>query len=289
MFHDLNEKTLLLLITIGNSCYLCIVNQPENRYKMIETRKLVLLSNDDSVAAPGLHRLVDCLPQDVDIIVVAPETPQSGKSSAITVNGPLRIKSYPDYGRARVFSVSGTPVDCIKVAMHTIVPRKPDLILSGINHGSNSGCNVVYSGTMGAVIEGCTIGIPSCGFSLLHHSWEAEFGPGMPFISKMIENLLADGLPEGVCLNVNIPARVDPLGVRVCRGVRSYWTDEYQRYTDPTGNPFFMLTGKFVNCEPHAKDTDEYWLAQKYISAVPVLADPSALAPLEFLAARFNR
>lgn len=255
---------------------------------MIEPRPLVLITNDDSAAAPGLLRLIDCVPQDVDIYVVAPDSPQSGKSSAITVNGPLRIKSLPDYGTARMFTVSGTPVDCIKMAMHTIVPRKPDLVLSGINHGSNSGCNVVYSGTMGAVIEGCTIGIPSCGFSLLNHSWQADFGPGMPFIKAMIAKLLKDGLPDGVCLNVNIPARVNPLGVRVCRAARSYWTDEYVRYTDPTGNPFYMLTGRFVNCEPNAQDTDEHWLANNYIAAVPVSADMSAVGSMPFLSKRFD-
>lgn len=256
---------------------------------MTEARKLVLITNDDSVAAPGLMRLVDCLPDDVDIIVSAPEHPQSGMSSAITVNAPLRIKQLPDYKNARMFSVSGTPVDCIKMAMHTIVPRRPDLILSGINHGSNSGCNVVYSGTMGAVIEGCTIGITSCGFSLLHHSWQADFGPAMPFITEMVAKLLRDNLPDGVCLNVNIPARVNPLGVKVCRAARSYWTDEYERYTDPSGNPFYFLTGRFVNCEPDADDTDEYWLKRNYISAVPVSADMSAVDSLSFLSKRFNK
>lgn len=244
---------------------------------MIETRPLILLTNDDSVAAPGLHRLVDCLPQDIDVIVVAPDSPQSGKSSAITVNNILRIKEHPDYKGARVFSVSGTPVDCIKMAMHTIVPRRPDLILSGINHGSNSGCNVVYSGTMGAVIEGCTIGITSCGFSLLHHSWKADFEPSMPFISEMVRKLLDKPLPQGVCLNVNIPAKVTPEGAKVCRAANSYWTDEYERYMDPTGSPFYMLTGRFVNREPDADDTDEYWLKRNYISVVPVLSDMSAV------------
>lgn len=250
---------------------------------------LILISNDDSVAAPGLLRLIDCVPPEADVIAVAPAAAQSGMSSAITVNAPLRIKSHPDYKHARMFSVTGTPVDCVKVAMHTIVPRRPDLILSGINHGSNSGCNVVYSGTMGAVIEGCTIGIPSCGFSLLHHSWSADFAPGMPFIAEIIAKLLADGLPDRVCLNVNIPAMVEPEGVKVCRAARSYWTDEYERYTDPTGNPFFMLTGRFVNCEPDADDTDEYWLARNHISVVPVVADPSAPDSIPFLSHRFNK
>lgn len=255
---------------------------------MIAQRPLILITNDDSVDAPGLQRLVDCVPQEADIIIVAPAEPQSGKSSAITVNEPLKIASKPDYGRARVFTVSGTPVDCVKMAMHAIVPRRPDLLLSGINHGSNAGCNVVYSGTMGAVIEGCTIGIPSCGFSLLHHSWEADFQPGMPFISRMIEGLLKDGLPDGMCLNVNIPARVIPEGVKTCRAARSYWTDEYQRYTAPDGSPFYYLTGKFVNCDAEATDTDEYWLKRNYISVVPVRADMTDSSTIDFLSKRFN-
>lgn len=256
---------------------------------MIHTRPLILISNDDSAAAPGLLRLIDCTPDDADVIAVAPAEPRSGQSSAITVNAPLRIKQLPDYKHARVFSVSGTPVDCIKLAMHAIVPRRPDLILSGINHGSNSACNVVYSGTMGAVLEGCTIGIPSCGFSLLHHSWKADFTMGMPFIKEMVQKLLSDGLPDGVCLNVNIPAHVTPRGVRVCRAARGYWTDEYRRYDDPTGNPFYMLTGRFVNSEPEATDTDEYWLGNDYISVVPVAADMTAQSPIPFLAPRFDK
>lgn len=255
---------------------------------MIEALPLVLLTNDDGVDAPGLYRLVDCLPDDVDAIVVAPASAQSGKSSAITVNAPLRIKTCSDYRAARVFSVSGTPVDCIKLAMHAIVPRRPSLILSGINHGSNSGCNVVYSGTMGAVIEGCLLGIPSCGFSLLHHSWSADFGPAMPLVAEMIKKLLRDGMPDGVCLNVNIPANVDPRGVRVCRAARSYWTDEYERYNDPTGSPFYMLKGTFVNCDSGARDTDEYWLSENYVSAVPVVCDISAESAQPFLSKRFD-
>ena len=255
---------------------------------MIETRPLILISNDDSADAPGILRLVDCMPQNADIIVVAPAEPHSGQSSAITVGNPLRIKQLPDYGRARMFAVTGTPVDCVKLALHTIVPRKPDLLLAGINHGSNSGCNVVYSGTMGAVLEGCTVGIPSCGFSLLHHSWKADFSMGMPFVAEITRRLLADGLPDGVCLNVNIPARVVPKGVKVCRAARGYWTDEYARYTDPQGNPFYLLTGKFVNSEPQATDTDEHWLAQGWISAVPVASDMTSHGHMDFLKQRFD-
>lgn len=256
---------------------------------MTETRPLVLVTNDDSYTAPGLGKLVEALPQDVDIIVVAPDEPQSGKSSAITVNSPLRITARADMGSARVFSVSGTPVDCVKLALHAIVPRRPDLVLAGINHGSNSGCNVIYSGTMGAVMEGCTVGIPSCGFSLLHHSMAADFDLSHSFVKEMVSDLLKNGLPAGVCLNVNIPARVVPEGVRVCRAAKGYWTDEYQRYTDPSGKPFYWLTGKFVNSEPDATDTDEYWLAKNFISAVPVSVDMTDVAEVATLSTRFDR
>lgn len=255
---------------------------------MIEPRKLILITNDDSAQAPGLQRLVDCMPQNVDIIVVAPAEPHSGQSSAITVGAPLRIKALPDYANARMFAVTGTPVDCVKLALNAIVPRRPDLILAGINHGSNSGCNVIYSGTMGAVLEGCTQGIASCGFSLLHHSWKADFTMGMPFVAEIVKKLLSDGLPEGVCLNVNIPARVEPKGVKVCRAAKGYWTDEYERFEDPQGNPFYWLTGHFVNSEPQAVDTDEHWLSEGYISAVPVACDMTHAESIKFLEKRFD-
>lgn len=256
---------------------------------MINTRPLILVSNDDSVEAPGLLRLIDCLPEDADIIAVAPRYPQSAKASALTVMQPLRIAQLPLYGHARMFSVDGTPVDCVKIALSEIVPRRPDLVVAGINHGSNSGINVLYSGTMGAVMEGCMSGICSCGFSLTHHSMKADFGPGMPFIKEIVSKLLRDSLPSGVCLNVNIPARVDPLGVKVCRAARGYWTNGYDRYLDPAGQPFFMLSGRFVNSEPEATDTDEYWLSKNYISAVPVSVDLTASADVEFLKKRFDK
>lgn len=256
---------------------------------MIKTRPLILITNDDSIAAPGLLRLVDCCPQQADIIVVAPAEPHSGQSSALTFGAPLWIKSAPDYKGARMFTVSGTPVDCVKLAMDSIVPRRPDLVLAGINHGSNSGCNIVYSGTMGAVLEGCIEGITSCGFSLLHHSMEADFSMCMPFIRDIIQRLLDEPLPPGVCLNVNIPARVTPAGVRVCRAARGHWTDEYVRYTDPMGNPFYWLTGSFINEEPQATDTDEYWLGRNYISVVPVAEDMTATAAIGQLSKNYDR
>ncbi|MCM1450179.1 MAG: 5'/3'-nucleotidase SurE [Clostridiales bacterium] len=234
------------------------------------SRKLILISNDDGVQAPGLHRLVETVTPIADVIVVAPDVPHSGQSAAMTVNSPLRIVSHRDSSGAKVFSVTGTPVDCVKLSMHRILPRKPDLVLSGINHGSNAGVNVIYSGTMGATMEGCIQGIPSIGFSLLQHSMAADFTYCLPVIRKMVEKVLEQPLPPDLCLNVNFPARVEIAGVKVVRAARSHWTEEYQEYADPHGKPFYWLTGGLINEEPEADNTDLYWLARNYATIVPV-------------------
>ena len=250
---------------------------------------LILICNDDGVEAPGLRYLIESVADMGHVIAVAPSEPRSGQSAAITVNSPLRIKRCEDIAGAEVYAVTGTHVDCVKLAMHTVLAdRKVSVMLSGINHGSNAGNCVVYSGTMGAAFEACMIGIPAIGFSLLHHSMKADFSMGMPFIKEIVAELLRRPLPDGICLNVNIPARVVPEGVRVCRAARGRWTDEYERYTDPLGNPFYWLTGRFVNAEPDATDTDEYWLSRNYISAVPVAVDMTARDEVEFLAPRFD-
>lgn len=236
----------------------------------------ILITNDDSINAPGLRALVDCAVGFGDVTVVAPERPQSGQSSAITVGQPLRIKRVEDYNGARMFTVGGTPVDCVKLALHTRVAGKPDLLLSGINHGSNSGNSIVYSGTMGAVLEGCMNGIPSVGFSLLHHSLAADFSLSQTFVTDIIGRVIKNGLPSGIALNVNIPAKMVPRGVRVCRAANGYWTEEYAEYTDPFGKPFYMLTGRFVNEEPECNDTDEFYLSEGYVSVVPVSPDMTA-------------
>lgn len=251
-------------------------------------RPLILISNDDSINAPGLLHLVDCVKDFGDVIVVAPEEPHSGMSSAFTVNGALRINVRDDYNGARVFTVNGTPVDCIKLALHAIVPRKPDLVLSGINHGSNSGNSIIYSGTMGAVLEACMAGIDSVGFSLLHHSIKADFTLSTQMVTDIVAEVLRSGLPKGVCLNVNIPAKVVPVGVRACRAARGHWSDGYSRYLDPHGNPFFWLNSHFVNEDIDATDTDEYWLERNYISVVPVSPDMTYAPAVKEIAHRFD-
>lgn len=252
-------------------------------------RPLILITNDDSIEAPGIHHLADCVHSLGDVYIVAPAHPHSGQSAALTVNAPLRINELPsEKDGIRLFTVDGTPVDCIKLALHTIVPRKPDVVFSGINHGSNSAVNVTYSGTMGAVIEACMQGIPAVGFSLLHHSMKADFTLSTAFVANIAADVLANGLPAGICLNVNIPARVIPEGIKVCRAAHGHWSDEYQRYIDPHGVPFYWLTGRFINDEPDAEDTDEYWLRCRFVSIVPTLIDQSALDAVKNLAARFD-
>lgn len=247
-------------------------------------RPYILVSNDDGIEAPGLAALVDFLSPLADVVAVAPDGPRSGQSAAITVDAPLRIREHAPRGNARMFSVNGTPVDCIKLALHAVVDRRPDMVVAGINHGSNAGNSIIYSGTMGAVSEGCTVGIPSVGFSLLDHSLRADFSGCAATVERVTRHVLANGLPEGVCLNVNIPAGVEPLGIKAVRAARGYWTEEYADYTDPHGRPFYLLTGRFHNSEPDADDTDEFWLARNWSTVVPVALDQSAVGLLPALA-----
>jgi 5'-nucleotidase len=244
---------------------------------MEKQRPLILVTNDDGIDAPGVMVLARAASTFGDVIVVAPLMPHSGQSASLSINSPLRISERPsDNESIRLFTVNGTPVDCVKLALHAIVPRQPDFLLSGINHGSNSGNAILYSGTMGAVLEGCTVGIPSVGFSLLHHSLKADFSLSEHYVREITARVIAGGLPDFTALNVNIPARVVPEGVKVCRAARGHWSEEYQRYLDPQGKPFYWLTGRFVNEEPDAIDTDEYWLGRNYISVVPVTPEQTA-------------
>ena len=251
-------------------------------------KPLILITNDDSIEAKGLRHLVDCVRTMGDIYVVAPNQPHSGQSSAFTVNAPLRIIEHPDYNDAVMRSVTGTPVDCVKLAMHHVLPRRPDIILSGINHGSNAGNSIIFSGTMGAALEGCMLGIPSVGYSLLHHSLKADFSECTPYITDITGRVLAEGLPDGVCLNVNFPAKVKIEGAKVVRAARSHWTEEYQEYTDPHGKPFFWLTGRIINEEPENADTDLYWLDRHFATIVPARADQNATDAINDISSLLN-
>ena len=242
-------------------------------------KPLILIVNDDGINAPGIRKLISIMNDFGEVVVVAPDGPQSGKGHAITIESTIRCdKVTIDNGPQTEYSCSGTPVDCVKLAVNKLVTRKPDLCVSGINHGSNSSINVIYSGTMSAAVEGALEGIPSIGFSLLDYSHEADFSEGEKYIREITQSVLDNNLPDGVCLNVNIPKSVDDKeikGVKVCRQAKANWVEEFDEREDPKGRKYYWLTGKFVNYDK-GDDTDERALENHYISVVPVQFDVTA-------------
>jgi len=251
---------------------------------------LILISNDDGYRAKGLEALIQMAKPLGRVVVVAPSEGRSGMSHAITIKDPLRIRRQKRTDDVELYSVNGTPVDCIKLAMSQVLKTTPDIILSGVNHGSNSSVSVFYSGTMGAAIEGCLYGIPSIGFSLLDFMPDADFTGAVEYGKPIIESVLANGLKRGVCLNVNFPAipAEEIKGVRVCRQNMGTWREEFDKRTDPRGIDYYWLTGYFHNEEPEATDTDEYALANGYVSVVPIRADLTDMAEVETLSKSFN-
>ena len=241
-------------------------------------RPLILVTNDDGINAPGIRTLISVVKDIGDVIVVAPDSPQSGMGHAITINSTLHSSRItPKNSEIIEYSCSGTPADCVKLAINELMPRKPDLCVSGINHGSNSSINVIYSGTMSAAIEAGIEGVPAIGFSLLDYSWNADFSHSKDFIRKITLNALNNGIPKGVVLNVNIPAvkKSDIKGVKICRQAKAYWVEEFDKRKNPLGQEYYWLTGKFVN-KDQGEDTDEWALKNNYISIVPVEFDLTA-------------
>ena len=241
-------------------------------------RPLILVTNDDGINAPGIRTLISIMKDIGDIIVVAPDSPQSGMGHAITINSTLHSSRItPKDSEITEYSCSGTPADCVKLAINELMPRKPDLCVSGINHGSNSSINVIYSGTMSAAIEAGIEGIPAIGFSLLDYRWNADFEQSKNFISMITLNALNNGIPKGVVLNVNIPSvrKSDIKGVKICRQAMAYWIEEFDKRKNPLGQEYYWLTGKFIN-EDLGEDTDEWALNNNFISIVPVKFDLTA-------------
>ncbi len=242
---------------------------------MQSDRPLILVCNDDGITAPGLRNLIRVMNDLGEVVVVAPDGPQSGMGHAITINGILRCDQVTiEEGPQTEYSVSGTPVDCVKLAVNVVLDRRPDLVVSGINHGSNSSINVIYSGTMSAAMEGCLEGIPSVGFSLCDYSWDANFAPALPYVKQIAQKVLDQGLPRGVCLNVNIPKYRDQAyrGVKTVRQCIGNWEEEFDQRTDPRRRNYYWLTGKFVKYD-EGGDTDEDALDDYYLSIVPVKSD----------------
>ncbi|WP_300725155.1 5'/3'-nucleotidase SurE [uncultured Bacteroides sp.] len=248
---------------------------------MLEERPLLLLSNDDGVDAKGIRELISALRPMADLIVVAPDGPRSGSAGAITSERPIRYSKVQEEDGLLVFKCTGTPVDCIKLAFHTLIPRTPDLVIGGINHGDNSSVNVHYSGTMGVVIEGCLKGVPSIGFSLCNHSADADFSATIPYIRAIVSKTLEEGLPVGTCLNVNFPDTADLKGIRICRQTDGRWINELVERDHPRGGVYFWLTGEYKNLEPEAEDSDHWALDHNYVAVTPTQIDVTAYALME--------
>ncbi|PKV49339.1 5'-nucleotidase /3'-nucleotidase /exopolyphosphatase [Aquimarina sp. MAR_2010_214] len=246
---------------------------------MPQKRPLILVTNDDGVTAPGIRALIDVMNEIGDVVVVAPDSPQSGMGHAITINSTLYCDPVVINEKApqKEYSCSGTPVDCVKMASREILDRKPDLCVSGINHGSNSAINVIYSGTMSAAVEAGIEGIPAIGFSLLDYSMDANFEPSKKYVKVIVENVLKNGLPKGVVLNVNIPKlnEQDIKGVKICRQANAHWVEEFDKRINPMGREYYWLSGEFIN-EDKGEDTDEWALHHGYISIVPTQFDLTA-------------
>lgn len=237
----------------------------------------ILITNDDGINAPGLRKLIETMRPLGNVIVVAPDQPMSGSGHAITVRHPLRLHLIKDEEGYKEYGCTGTPVDCVKLGEQVVLRKKPDLMVSGINHGSNASVNIVYSGTMAAVLESAISGIPSIGFSLLDYSHHADFSSCGPIASKIARTVLANGLPDGVCLNVNIPAvnGHEISGIKICRQGRSKWVEEFDTRTDPNHRDYYWLTGYFEKLEEN-EDTDQWALENNFVSIVPVHFDLTA-------------
>ena len=241
---------------------------------------LILVTNDDGITAPGLRTLIELMNELGDVVVVAPDSPQSGMGHAITVDSTLYSKKVvidKEKGAPAEYSCSGTPADCVKLALQEILDRRPDIVVSGINHGSNASINVIYSGTMSAAIEAGVEGIPAIGFSLCDYNWDANFEWCKESIKTIVSEALKNGIPKGTVLNVNIPKTKDsaPKGIKICRQARANWREQFDKRVSPTGKEYYWLTGEFELLDK-GEDTDIHALNQGYVSVVPTQFDLTA-------------
>lgn len=245
---------------------------------MSKNKPLILVTNDDGITAPGVRALIEVMAEIGEVVVVAPDKPQSAMGHAITINSTLYLnKISKEDAKITEYSCSGTPVDCVKLAVNEILKKKPDLCVSGVNHGSNSSINVIYSGTMSAAVEAGIEGIPAIGFSLLDYDWNADFDAIKPFIKKITLEALENGLPKDVVLNVNFPKlkKENIKGIKICRQAKAIWAEKFDKRVTPQGKDYYWLAGEFVNLDK-GEDTDEWALANDYISVVPVQFDLTA-------------
>lgn len=248
---------------------------------MKEKRPLILISNDDGYQAKGLQCLVDMVKSMGDIIVCAPESARSGYSCAFSATQYLLLNKRYEQENVAVWTCSGTPVDCVKLALEEVCTRKPDMIIGGINHGDNASVNSHYSGTMGVTMEGCMKYIPSVAYSLCDHRADANFEPLRPFVQSITRRVLNEGLPMGVCLNVNFPLTENFKGVRICRMAKGTWGAETVKCRHPRGYDYYWMVGAYTNDEPDQEDTDNWALTHGYVAITPTLSDVTHYGMLE--------
>lgn len=242
------------------------------------SKPLILVSNDDGITSRGIRKLVELMSELGEVVVVAPDSPQSGMGHAITIGDTLRLSEVDIFSNAKAYKCSGTPADCVKIAKHHVLKdRRPDLVVSGINHGSNTSISVLYSGTMSAAIEGSLEGLPSIGFSLCDYSSKADFDHVDQYVKQIARNVLEKGLTKGVALNVNIPPKRNEniKGIKICRQANATWQEEFDQRFDPNGRRYFWMSGNFVNHDK-GEDNDEWAIANNYISVVPCQYDMTA-------------
>ncbi|MBU6325125.1 MAG: 5'/3'-nucleotidase SurE [Bacteroidetes bacterium] len=248
-----------------------------------DDKPLILISNDDGITAPGIRALVEVMKEIGEVLVVAPDKPQSAMGHAITINQPLRLTKVDQFPGVESYQCTGTPVDCVKLAIDKLLTRKPDLMVSGINHGSNSSINVIYSGTMSAAVEAAIDGMPAIGFSLCDYRWDADFEAAKPYVKQIALELLRNGLPYGTLLNVNLPVPEGGIkGMKICRQAVAKWKEDFDERLDPFNRKYYWMTGRFVNMDK-GEDTDEWALAHGYVSIVPTqfdLTDHSRISAL---------
>lgn len=252
---------------------------------MEKQRPLILICNDDGYQAKGINELVKMVHHFGDIIVCAPDGARSGQSRAFSMT-PLTLKKISEEPGLTVYACSGTPVDCVKMAYHQVCPRKPDLVLGGINHGDNASTNSHYSGTVGIVIEGAMKFIPAIAFSLCDYRQDADFTPMTRVVQHLVGKVLDEGLTRYTCLNVNFPLVDQVKGVKVCRMAYGHWRKEVEKRTHPSGAMnYYWMTGYYQNDEPEAQDTDAWALANGYVSITPLTVDSTDYKALGTLSA----
>jgi 5'-nucleotidase len=251
-------------------------------------KPLILITNDDGVKAPGIRALINYIRPFGRVVVVAPDRPQSGTAHAVTIAHPLRLELLSKEEDYEEYCCNGTPADCVKLAFKIVMRRRPDFLFSGINHGTNASINIIYSGTMAAVLEGALAGVPSVGFSLNNYKHNADFGPAGEFIKSIASNVINHGLPAGVCLNVNIPdvPAGEIMGIKLCRQAAGTWQEDFDEREDPNGRKYYWMKGVYVHTG-NGEDTDQWAVENNFIAVVPVQFDLTAYKALEVLKSRF--